>query len=77
MNPTKLLHIDPDIVNTGLDSVVVIYSVLAVALIILIAVFWYTCKVYKKWKKLKDDGKMDWLDNEVHLYGNESRALIL
>jgi len=37
---------------------------LAVALIILIAVFWYTCKVYKKWEKLKDDGKMDWLDDE-------------
>ena len=61
MNPTKLLHIDPDIVNTGLDSVVVIYSVLAVAFFFLLVVFLYTRKVYKEWKELKDAGKMDWL----------------
>jgi len=48
----------------GLDSVVVIYSVVAVALLILLAVFWYTRNIYIEWKKLKDAGKMDWLDDE-------------
>ena len=41
------------------------------------AVFWYTRNVYIEWKKLKDAGKMDWLDDEVyyitvaHFYCNQ------